>query len=458
MGSDIDVHGLAHYVIKLIEQKALDLKSAEIFFEKNKYISLEIEENSIKNSETGEDNGVSIRIINKKGALGFAFSNILTKKTITDICIIALKMMNVNTPDPDFHNLPHLYQSYPNVQGLFDKELKNLQIEDSVNYVNTLIEVCKQDKMTLSQSGGFMSNYSKTNIFNSNGLEVSARDTTCSLSSQIIVKDKVSKEISSGFEWQAERTLKSIDAFNVASIALKEAKQNLNRKKIKNMRVPIILTPRGAMQLILRPIASAVNGEAFQYRRSFLVDKIDEVIGTEYLTIEDNGLVDGAFGSAKFDDEGVPCQNKKIFEKGKFLKTGLLHNSYTAGKDGVESTGNATRSSYSSIPSIGITNLILQSGDTNVKDMIKDVKQGILFDYTGDTPNISTGDFSGLILIGNLIINGEIKEPLNETMIGINLFDLYRNIDAVSSEAKVYGALQAPYVRVNDVQIIGALS
>ncbi|MHA1985910.1 MAG: TldD/PmbA family protein [Promethearchaeota archaeon] len=458
MGSDIDVYSLADHGLKLIEQKAIDLKSAEIFFEKNKYISLEIEENSIKNSETGEDNGVSVRIINKKGALGFAFSNILTEKTITDICQVALKMMNVSTPDPDFHNLPSLYSSYPNVQGLFDKELKDLQIEDSINYINTLIEVCEQDKTTISQSGGFMSNYTKTNIFNSNGLEVSGRDTTCSLSSQILVKDKVSQEISSGFEWQAERTLKAIDAFNVASIALKEAKQNLNRKKIKNMKAPIILTPRGAMQLILRPIASAVNGESFQYRRSFLVDKSDEVIGTEYLTIEDNGLVDGAFGSAKFDGEGVPCQNKKIFEKGKFLKKGLLHNSYTAGKDGIESTGNATRSSYSSIPSIGITNLILQSGDSSFNEMIKDVEQGILFDYTGDTPNISTGDFSGLILIGNLIINGEIKDPLNETMIGINLFDLYGNIDSVSRETKVYGALQAPYVKVNDVQIIGALS
>jgi PmbA protein len=312
--------------------------------------------------------------------------------------------------------------------------------------------------MAVSQSGSFISNYSKTNIFNSNGLEVSGRDTTCSLSSQIIVKDKVSKETSSGFEWQYERTLKTIDAFKVASIALKEAKQNLNRKKIKKMEVPIILTPRGTMQLILRPIASAINGETFQYRRSFLVDKRDEIIGTDYLTIEDNGLVDGAFGSAKFDGEGVPCQNKKIFEKGKFLKTGILHNSYTAGKDGVESTGNASRSSYRSIPSIGITNFILQSGDVNIEEMIKDVKKGILFDYTGDTPNISTGDFSGLILIGNLIRNGEIKEPLNETMIGINLLNLFKNIDAVSRENKTYGSLQAPYVRVKDVKIIGAVS
>ncbi|MHA1932434.1 MAG: TldD/PmbA family protein [Promethearchaeota archaeon] len=458
MESDIDVFDLAHHGLKLIEQKTLDLRCAEIFFEENKYLNIEIEENSIKNSETGDENGVSIRIINKEGALGFAFSNILTEKTIVDLCNIAIKMLNVSTPDPDFHNLPNLYQSYPNVQGLFDKELKDLQIEDSLNYINTLIEVCEQDEMAISQSGSFMSNYSKTNIFNSNGLEVSGRDTTCSLSSQIIIKDKVSNETSSGFEWQYERTLKTIDAFNVASIALKEAKQNLNRKKIKTMKGPIILTPRGTMQLILRPIASAINGETFQYRRSFLVDKRDEVIGTDYLTIEDNGLVDGAFGSAKFDGEGVPCQNKKIFEKGKFLKTGLLHNSYTAGKDGVESTGNASRSSYRSIPSIGITNFILQSGDANIEEMIKDVKNGILFDYTGDTPNISTGDFSGLILIGNMIRDGEIKEPLNETMVGINLLDLFKKIDAVSRENKTYGSLQAPYVRVKDVQIIGAVS
>ncbi|MFX1530269.1 MAG: metallopeptidase TldD-related protein, partial [Promethearchaeota archaeon] len=88
-------------------------------------------------------------------------------------------------------------------------------------------------------------------------------------------------------------------------------------------------------------------------------------------------------------------------------------------------------------------------------EMIKDVKEGIFFDYTGDTPNISTGDFSGLILHGNLIINGEIKEPLNETMVGINLLELFININAVSKEYKIYGAFQAPYVRVKDVQIIG---
>ena len=98
----------------------------------------------------------------------------------------------------------------------------------------------------------------------------------------------------------------------------------------------------------------------------------------------------------------------------------------------------------------------MKPGDFSKDELIQDVKEGIILDYTGDSPNIATGDFSGLILHGNRIVNGEIKDPLNETMFGINLLDLFKQIDAVSKEYKVYGGFQAPYVRIKDVNIIGA--
>jgi PmbA protein len=446
---------LAESCLKLVEKLASNINCIEIYFQKSNYINIEIEENSIKNNETGEDNGVSIRAIDNKGSLGFAYTNKLERTTILKMCKTAVKMMNVATPDPDFKNLPRSYKNYPVVQDLYDKNLKYLQIEDSLNFVNDLIKVCEEDDMAISQSGNFASGYLKTYIFNSNGLNVSKKDTSCLISSNIIVKDKASKETSSGYERQIERNLSKLNAIDVASLALRDAKNNLNRKKIKNMKVPLILTPKGTISLILRPIAGAVNGDSFQYKRSFLVDKREEKIGSNYLNIEDNGLINGAAGSQVFDDEGVPCKNKKIFENGIFLKNGLLHNSYTAGKEGVQSTGNATRSSYISIPTIGITNFIMKPGDYVLEDMIKDIKKGIVLDYTGDSPNISTGDFSGLILHGNLIENGEIMEPLNETMIGINLLDLFQNIDAVSKEFRVYGAFRAPYVRIKSVNVIG---
>jgi len=354
------------------------LKCTDIYFEKTNYINIEIEENSIKNSETGEDNGLSIRVINKKGSLGFAYSNKLEKITLEKMCKTAIKMMNMATPDPDFKDLPYSFKNYPIVNGLYDKKIKYLEIEDCIHYVEDLIKVCKEDKMAISQSGNFASGYSKIFIFNSNDLSVFRKETSCLISSNIIIKDKVSKETSSSYERQIERSLNKLNAINVANLALEDAKRNLNRKKIRNMKGPVILTPKGVISLILRPIAAAVNGETFQYKRSFLVDKRGEKIGSDNLNIEDNGLIPGAAGSQIFDDEGVPCKNKKILENGNFLKEGLLHNSYTAGKEGVESTGNASRGSYISVPSIGITNFIMKPGDSSLKEIIRDIKKGII--------------------------------------------------------------------------------
>ncbi|MFX0031654.1 MAG: TldD/PmbA family protein [Candidatus Hodarchaeota archaeon] len=454
MDNTSNIFNLASTGLKFAEKSGGML--AEIYFSLNDYINIDIEENSIKNNEIGSDYGVGIRLINQKGSLGFAFTNRLDQKYIEKMTKNAASMMRVGTEDPDFKNLPPRYENYNQVKGLYDKNIKNLPIEDSIKYVANLIKICDEDELAVSQSGNFSSSYNKTFIFNTNGLEVKSKTTVCSISSHVIVKDQLTKDTSFGFENQIKRNLKEINSEQVIKAALNSAKRNLNRKKIKSTKVPIILTPKGVISFILRPLASAINAETFQYKRSFLVGKRGESIGPSFLNIEDNALVDGAVGSATFDGEGVPCKNKKVIEKGIFLKSGLLHNTYTANKEGVESSGNAARNSYGSLPSIGISNLILQAGESTRKEMIGDVKEGIFLDYTGDRPNISTGDFSGLILQGNLIKNGEISDPLNETMFGINLLDLFNRIEEVSKEVKIYGPYQAPYVKIKDVQIIGS--
>jgi PmbA protein len=453
MKSKIDIFSIANRCLKIAEKSSSNLKCAEVFFGRNKYLNIEIEENSVKNAELGLDEGISIRVIDNRGSLGFAYVNNLKKQLIQERVETAIKMMNAGTEDLDFQDLPSQYEKYPKIDNLFDPNLKNLQIEDSITYAKDLIKICENDELAISQSANFVSNYSKRYIFNTNGIEISGKETSCSISSNIIVKDELKKETSFGYEWQSERNLKKINATKIAEKALVDAKRNLNRIKIKSMKIPIILTPKGTISFILSPIANAINAETFQYQRSFLVNKRNEVIGSEQLSVEDNALLDGFAGSNQFDGEGVPCKNKEIIKNGKFL--GLLHNSYTAGKEGVESTGNASRRSYSSIPSIGISNFIMNAGHYSLEELLN-VKNGILLDYTGDAPNIATGDFSGLILHGNVIENGKIKEPLNETMFGVNLLDLFENIDAISKETNIYGAYHAPYVRIKNVQIIGS--
>ncbi|MFW9820529.1 MAG: TldD/PmbA family protein [Candidatus Thorarchaeota archaeon] len=458
MEHEVDLFELANYGIRFAEKNYPSYKCAEIFVGKNKYTNIELEENSIKYSEIGSDKGISIRIYDNEGSIGFAFTNKLSKSVVEKTINTAIKMMSAGTPDPNFKNLPDQCKSYPNVEDLYDRNINSLTIEDSIEKIKDLIKVCKGDDLAISQSGDFTANYNMSYVFNSNGVEAYGEETLFSISSNMIVKDNSTGETSNGYESQTTRKLKDIDGTSTAKEALNNAIKNLNRIKIKTKKMPIVLTPKGTINLILNPIASAINAELFQYKRSFLVDKRETKIGSNHLNIEDNALINGAVGSSIFDGEGVPCKNKKIIESGVFLKSGLLHNSYTAGKEGVESTGNASRRSFSSIPSIGISNIILKPGTISQEEIIKDVKEGILLNSTADSPNIATGDFSGLVSQGNLIIDGEIKQALNETMFGINLLDLFKNIVSISKEFKIYSSFYAPYVKVDDVQIIGANS
>ncbi|MHA2288760.1 MAG: TldD/PmbA family protein, partial [Promethearchaeota archaeon] len=355
MENEKDFFELSNYGIRFLEKKCPSYKCAEIFVGKSQYTNIELEENSIKYSELGSDNGVSIRIYDNRGSVGFAFTNKLNKTVVEKIVNNAIKMMNAGTPDPNFKNLPMEGKNYPNVEYLYDKSINSLTIEDSIDIIKDLVNVCNDDDLAISQSGDFTANYNMSCVFNSNGVEAYGEETLFSTSSNMIVKDDTTGETSNGYESQMKRKLKDIDGTTVAKEALKNAKKNLNRIKIKTKKMPVVLTPKGTINLILNPISSAINAELFQYKRSFLVDKRETKIGSKHLNLEDNALINGAVGSSIFDGEGVPCKNKKIIEDGIFLKSGLLHNSYTAGKEGVESTGNASRRSFSSIPSIGIS-------------------------------------------------------------------------------------------------------
>ncbi len=458
MYEDIDVFELAKFAIKIAEKNYSNYKCAEIFIGKSQYLNIEVEENSVKYSEIGRNHGISIRIYRTNGSIGFAFTNKLNKNIVEKIVKNAIKMMCVGTPDPSFKNLPGKLKKYAVVEDLYDKSIKNLSIEDAIEHVKDLIKICNEDDQAISQSGDFSANSNHSYIINSNGIEVSGKETLFNISSNMIVKDTNNGEVSNGYESQMKRKLANIDGTSTAEEALKNAKRNLHRKKIKTKKMPVILSPKGTINLILNPIAAAINAETYQYKRSFLVGNRGKKIGSDLINIDDNALINGRVGSNIFDGEGFPCRNKKIIEHGQFLQSGLLHNSYTAGKEGVESTGNASRRSFSSIPSIGISNLIFQPGTAQKSELIQNVKEGILLNSTADSPNIATGDFSGLISQGNLIKNGQIKHALNETMFGINLLDLFENITSTSKEYKIYGPYSAPYVKIDNVQIIGAQS
>ncbi len=157
--------------------------------------------------------------------------------------------------------------------------------------------------------------------------------------------------------------------------------------------------------------------------QSFLIDKIGlEVASKKFTLIDDPSLV-GTLGARAFDDEGVPTRRKSIIEEG-VLKT-YLHNSLTAKKFGVETTGNA-----------GIIvphpwNLIVEPGSKSVDDLTSEVDDGIYVtnDWYLRYQNYRTGDFSTIPRDGMFQIKrGEILASIKELRISDNMLRILQNI------------------------------
>ena len=186
--------------------------------------------------------------------------------------------------------------------------------------------------------------------------------------------------------------------------------------------------------------------------QSFLADKIGSEIACSSLTLIDDPTIVGSYGMRAFDEEGVPTRKNIIIERG-ILKT-YLHNSATAKKFGVETTGNA-----------GLIrphpwNLMVEAGERSFDEILSDIDEGIYVtnDWYLRYQNYRTGDFSTIPRDGMFLIkNGTISSSIRELRISDNMLRILKNIEEISRTRvwvkwwEVEVPTLSPYVVVRDL-------
>ena len=427
---DLCLKAVNHPISKEVDQ-------IEAYSSQNRTITIVVEKGEIKTAKITTTTGIGIRAIKDK-AIGFSHTSNPEKydKTVEEACSLA----KAGQPDKDFKSLPS-DTSKTHVEKLYDEKIRDLTVEEAMEMVKQMINAAKISDKVYSIGGDFKATVYETAIANSLGVNKKQRGTYISIFSEVVAKD--GSETASGFEFNFSRHLKMIDPEWVGREGATIAVKSLDNVSPEKGKYPVIIEPTGLGAFIGFLVSSAANAENVQYKRSFLAGKLGQRIAGENVNIYDDGTIPGLSGSTEFDGEGVHTRKVPIIENG-ILKN-YLHNSYTAAKAGVESTGHAARS-YSSVPYIGAHNIVIEKGIK--KEELLDVKKGILLKYTGDLPNLANGEFSGLILSGFLIENGEITKGLKQTMCGIHLLDLINNIDAVGDDVRDVGGLYTPSIRI----------
>ena len=166
-----------------------------------------------------------------------------------------------------------------------------------------------------------------------------------------------------------------------------------------------------------------------------MAGRFGERITGERVTIRDDAY-DLRTLAVPFDTEGVPKQSVDLIVNGK--ASGVVYDSFTAHKEGKQSTGHAFNSRWGrgAMP----RNMVMSGGKSSLEEMIGAIEKGILvtrFHYTHCTDPMRVV-MTGMTRDGTFYIeNGRIKHPVKNLRIEESVLEAFNGIEMLSSELKL---------------------
>jgi PmbA protein len=340
----------------------------------------------------------------------------------------------------------------PGSLQLYYEDILALSSEEKISMARRAEQaaLASDPRITNSDGASFGSAWGRWVFANSRSFAGEYLSSSCSLVMSPLAEEDGSKE--RDYWYTLARSAKALeDPEQVGRIAAERALRRLHPTKVKTTKAPVVFEPAVAKSL-LGHILSAVSGDAVYQQASFLAGRLGETVAAPNITVIDDGLVPGGFGSSPFDDEGTATRRTTVIREG-VLESYLL-NSYTARKLGLKTTGNASRG-LAGNPSVGPGNFMLSPGAASAAEIIGSVQSGLyVTELMGFGVNLVTGDYSRGAS-GFWIEKGELTFPVSEVTIAGNLKQMLLDLEMVGSDPDLRGSVIAPTLKIRELTIAG---
>ena len=337
--------------------------------------------------------------------------------------------------------------------GLADKkdyvsEIEDLELEDTTQLSEKqlldqalLAEDAMLKNKKITNTEGATRSFSKNtyNIINSKGFNAKYSKTFHSISSIAIAGSDTNMQ--RDYEYSAATHASDLLlAEKVGSLAAKRAASRLNSKKIKSCTLDVIFEPRVAKS-ILSSFCSCASGTSIARGTSFLNNKLNTTVFKKNINITNNPKLKRGIGSAPYDSSGIKTENISIIQDGIFKNYFL--NIRSARQLRMPINGNSSPS-----------NLILNKGDQDIENIIKNIKNGFLVtEMLGMSFNPINGDYSRGAT-GFKIENGEITYPVSEVTIAGNLAEMLKNL-IPANDLKINDNINSPSILIEGMTLAG---
>jgi PmbA protein len=401
--------------------------------------------------------GVGIRAIANK-AIGFSSVSSIAEKQVLEAVEQAIKIAKIRPPDPNWVALPEPEE--PSPQGAtYDEKVSDLDVDDTLRMcVDCCVAGGDFDKRIVNVMSMVLAASTSFAVVNTRGVEAFDRGTVFAVFADF--KAKASGDEVSAGDFIYSRTLaKDLPSFAV-SVA-RRAVECLGRKALPEKYVgPVVFENTSWTELFTSIFTYGVSASNVQESRSVYKGKVGEGVADEKVSVVDDGTLPDGLGTAGTDDEGVARRRTPVIEKG--VLSGFLHNNYSAKRDNIESTGNASRQrtfgsvAYANQPIISPSNLILASGKGDLSALLGEVRDCVLVkgSMVGSAhSNAVTGDFSVTAGTAFKVENGAVAYPLKPCTVAGNLYGSLNAIIALGSDLKVSGNVICPSVVVDKIVV-----
>ncbi len=207
---------------------------------------------------------------------------------------------------------------------------------------------------------------------------------------------------------------------------------SLNRTVVEPVsgKIPCIISPN-TLRPILAGLLSGTSAVSIHEGLSPLKDRMGEKVLSDVVSMRDDPTFGLSSRSVPHDHEGVSTRVTPILEKGVFR--GFVNNLKYAEKTGTEPTGNGFRvggmgggTQLDAAPSVTLTNLVFDGGETPLEELVASVDDGLWIEFAPDAfqGNVSNGDFTGGIRVGQRIRKGKRVGRVKNLSISGNIYEL----------------------------------
>ncbi len=276
---------------------------------------------------------------------------------------------------------------------------------------------------------------------NSNGVDLHSRRGTYNLSTLFAAKDGSN---TSSFNY-VRTSMTSLEAplssyGDVDSLMRQSTEQTQPVVFSDKLTGDVIITPK-CLEYFLYLICDYLCDSYMIKGTSIFRDSLNTAIADSRFTLKAMPVSDELASGYFITPDGFASRNSTIIDRG-ILKTFLL-SLYGANKTGKNRAVN------------GGDSYVIDSGDKSLEQIISSVDRGLLLSRFSSGMPSESGDVSGVAKNSYYIEGGEIRYPVKEVMISLNLKNVLQNIRNISAERVNSGFSLLPWIHFSGIEIFG---